>query len=88
MTNYYWIILLGLISGTSYCQSKSTIAKPLLLFSVDRTPTYTDEFKYLYTKNHKSKPEDFTESKINEYLNLFINFKLKVKEAKALGIDD
>ena len=87
MTNYYWIILLGLISGTSYCQSKSTIAKPLLLFSVDRTPTYTDEFKYLYTKNHQSKPEDFTESKINEYLNLFINFKLKVKEAKALGMD-
>ncbi len=61
--------------------------KQQVLFSVNKVPTYTDEFIYLYKKNHQNKPEDFTESKVNEYLNLFSNFKLKVSEARALGMD-
>jgi peptidyl-prolyl cis-trans isomerase SurA len=61
--------------------------KQQVLFSVNKVPTYTDEFIYLYKKNHQNKPGDFTEPKINEYLTLFTNFKLKVAEAKALGLD-
>jgi peptidyl-prolyl cis-trans isomerase SurA len=61
--------------------------KPSVLFTIRQVPTYTDEFIYLYKKNHQNKPEDFTEAKINEYLSLFINFKLKVTEARALGMD-
>jgi peptidyl-prolyl cis-trans isomerase SurA len=61
--------------------------KQQVLFSVNKVPTFTDEFTYLYKKNHQNKPEDFTESKVNEYLNLFTNFKLKVTEARALGMD-
>jgi peptidyl-prolyl cis-trans isomerase SurA len=73
----------GLVSHSQQQKSK----KPQVLFSVNKVPVYTDEFSYLYQKNHQNKPEDFTESKINEYLNLFINFKLKVAEARALGMD-
>jgi peptidyl-prolyl cis-trans isomerase SurA len=62
-------------------------AKPEVLFTVNKAPILSDEFVYLYKKNHQNKPEDFTEAKINEYLNLFINFKLKVAEARALGMD-
>ncbi len=61
--------------------------KASILFSVNKVPTYSDEFIYLYKKNHQKKSEDFAEMKINEYLNLFINFKLKVAEARALGMD-
>jgi peptidyl-prolyl cis-trans isomerase SurA len=61
--------------------------KQQILFSVNKVPTFTDEFTYLYKKNHQNKPENFTEGKVNEYLNLFINFKLKVTEARALGMD-
>lgn len=60
--------------------------KPMTLFSVASEPTTTDEFIYLYKKNHQVK-EDFTQQKIEEYLTLFINFKLKVKEARKRGID-
>jgi peptidyl-prolyl cis-trans isomerase SurA len=60
--------------------------KPITLFSVAAEPTTTDEFIYLYKKNHQTK-EDFTQQKIDEYLTLFINFKLKVKEARLRGID-
>src|SRR5690348_18317029 len=60
--------------------------KPLTLFSVAAEPITTDEFIYLYKKNHQAK-EDFTQPKIDEYLELFIKFKLKVKEARVRGID-
>ena len=59
---------------------------PVTLFSIRNAPVYTNEFTYLYRKNHL-KDEDFTEQKINEYINLFINFKLKVTEAMARGLD-
>ena len=60
--------------------------KPRILFLINEKAVYTDEFIYLYKKNHL-KPEDFTDQKINEYLDLFTNFKLKVMEAKARGLD-
>jgi peptidyl-prolyl cis-trans isomerase SurA len=56
------------------------------LFSISGEPVTTDEFTYIYKKNHQTK-EDYSEEKIQEYLNLFINFKLKVKEARNRGID-
>lgn len=57
------------------------------LFTVNKKPVTTEEFIYLYKKNHQHKPEEFTREKIEEYLNLFINYKLKVKEALARGMD-
>ena len=61
--------------------------KSMVVFTVNKVPTYSDEFIYLYKKNHQNKPADFTEVKIDEYLNLFVNFKLKVAEAKSMGLD-
>lgn len=57
------------------------------LFTVNKKPVTTEEFIYLYKKNHQHKPEEFTRDKIEEYLNLFINYKLKVEEALARGMD-
>jgi peptidyl-prolyl cis-trans isomerase SurA len=67
-------------------QSANNI-KPIVLFSIGSTPTYTEEFIYLYKKNHPNKSQDFTSEKVNEYLNLFVNFKLKVREAQQRGFD-
>src|SRR5690349_6761760 len=74
-----------LICVDGFSQQKKA-AKPQTLFSVASEPVTTDEFIYLYKKNHQAK-EDFTQQKIEEYLALFINFKLKVKEARFRGID-
>ncbi|HWA35036.1 MAG TPA: peptidylprolyl isomerase, partial [Cyclobacteriaceae bacterium] len=67
-------------------EASEKTAKPVLLFSIANKPVYTDEFIRLYKKNHL-KQSDFTEEKVNQYLDLFINFKLKVAEAKARGLD-
>ncbi len=61
--------------------------KPILVFSVAEEQVRADEFIYLYKKNHQNVGQDFTKAKIEEYLTLFINFKLKVHEAKHRGMD-
>jgi len=83
--NLLFIVLLAMIEQVA-AQSFEKKTKSQVLFSVKKNPTYTDEFIYLYKKNHLN-TEDFTEKKIDEYLNLFINFKLKVAEAKSHGLD-
>ena len=57
------------------------------LFTVNKRPVSLAEFVYLYRKNHQSKPEEFTKEKIEEYLDLFIKYKLKVEEAFFRGMD-
>jgi peptidyl-prolyl cis-trans isomerase SurA len=42
---------------------------------------------YLYNKNPQSNADAFSEQKILEYLDLLVNFKLKVEEAKRRGLD-
>src|SRR5687767_10833323 len=65
---------------------KSKSSKPLTLFSVGDVSVSTDEFIYLYKKNYQAK-EDFSKEKIEAYLQLFVDFKLKVTEAHHRGID-
>ncbi len=59
----------------------------LVLFSINGKPVKVREFVYLYNKNHQGKTEEFTKEKIEEYLELFINFKLKVAEAAFREMD-
>lgn len=72
---------------TFFAFGQSAKSSEQVLFSVSKAPVTTDEFIYLYKKNHQNKPEEFTEKKIREYLDLYINFKLKVTEAQQRGID-
>ena len=58
-----------------------------VLFTIDGKPVSTEEFERVYTKNNINNQADYSEASLNEYLNLFINFKLKVTEAEALQMD-
>ena len=44
------------------------------------------DFEHIYKKNNKEAV--ITKEDLDEYMNLFINFKLKVTEAEALGMDE
>ena len=66
---------------------QSNRPKPQTLFSVNKKPVMIEEFIYVYRKNHQHNPEAFTEDKIEEYLALFINYKLKVEEALYRKLD-
>ncbi|NOX48056.1 MAG: hypothetical protein GXO89_13865 [Chlorobi bacterium] len=56
------------------------------LVTIDGEDITVDEFMYVYKKNNVQ-GEVVDKKSINEYLDLFINFKLKVKEAEETGLD-
>jgi len=87
MKKHFIIFLLALQFIGVSAQDNKKAKPPLVLFTIDGKPTHTNEFIYLYKKNHNNKSQDYTESKIDEYLNLFINFKLKITEAQKRGLD-
>ncbi|MEZ5009699.1 MAG: peptidylprolyl isomerase [Chitinophagales bacterium] len=58
-----------------------------VLFKIDNTPVKVSEFEYIYNKNNFDNKADYSEKSIREYLELYINFRLKVKEAESLGLD-
>lgn len=58
-----------------------------VLFTVAGKPVTKEEFLYVYKKNNPDKQNDFSKESLNEYLDLYVNFKLKVTEARAEKID-
>ena len=56
------------------------------VIEVDGTGVSTKEFLYVYNKNNLNNVPEGREE-IRDYLDLFINFKLKVREAEFLGLD-
>jgi peptidyl-prolyl cis-trans isomerase SurA len=56
------------------------------LVTIDGEDITVDDFMYVYKKNNVQ-GEVVDKKSISEYLDLFINFKLKVKEAEETGLD-
>lgn len=79
MTKSLLITLSLLISLLSYGQDDA------ILFTVNNSPVTVSEFKYIYEKNNRDNAS-YTKESLDEYLNLYINFKLKVQRAKDLGL--
>ena len=79
-------LLLGfLIVAGSVSQAQQTPKKAL--FTIDETPFYTDEFKRVYNKNIDL-VKDESQKDLNEYLNLYVGYKLKIKKAQKLGLQN
>jgi peptidyl-prolyl cis-trans isomerase SurA len=57
-----------------------------VLFTVDGQSVPASEFTYIYSKNNRE-DADFSEKSLREYLDLYVKFKLKVREAYAMGLD-
>ncbi|MDD3132531.1 MAG: hypothetical protein PHN94_11955, partial [Bacteroidales bacterium] len=57
-----------------------------VLLTIGNEKISADEFLAIYKKNNVD-GEVLDKKSLEEYLELFINFKLKVKEAETLGLD-
>lgn len=68
-------------------KKKNSSSGAVVLFSVNKKDVTAEEFIYLYKKNHQDPEKDYTKEKIQEYLTLYTNFKLKVEEARRRGMD-
>ena len=58
-----------------------------ILFTVDDKPYYTDEFTRVYNKN-LDLVKDESQKDLNQYLELFVGYKLKVTKANKLNLQD
>lgn len=58
-----------------------------VLFTIDNNQYFTDEFKRIYLKNLDLVKDD-SQKDLNQYLDLFIGYKLKVSKAYKLGLQN
>lgn len=92
-SNHLKLLLLVLVYS---CSPKSTIKPPdqipeerLPLLVIGDEEIFGDEFFYMLNKNREFKnPENkISPEEFDENLQLFVNYKLKVKEAESMGLD-
>ncbi|MBO5052697.1 MAG: peptidylprolyl isomerase [Muribaculaceae bacterium] len=55
-----------------------------ILMTVNGLPVHKSEFQYLYNKNNSQQLKPQT---LDEYVEMFVNYKLKVADALAAGLD-
>ena len=77
-----FLIVLFLISNFSFAQLENNI-----LFKVNDSLVYVDEFNRVYNKNIDLIDEN-NQKDFESYLELFINYKLKLAEAYDLGLQN
>ena len=58
-----------------------------VLFTIDNKSYYTDEFARVYKKN-LDLVKDESQKDLNQYLELFVGYKLKINKAYKLGLQD
>jgi peptidyl-prolyl cis-trans isomerase SurA len=70
---------------------KTTVAavseedKPIISIGTQQVPFR--EFRYVYNKNNANTGDANTEKSVREYVDLYVNFKLKVMDAEREGLD-
>ncbi len=75
------ILLFAAFGISAFAQNKES---DQVIMTIDGEKVYLSEFEKVYLKTNKNRKE---KKSIDEYLDLFINYKLKVKEAKEIGMD-
>lgn len=55
-----------------------------VLMTVNKRPVHRSEFEYLY---HKNNAQQLQPQSLDEYVDMFVNYKLKVADAEAAGLD-
>ncbi|MEZ4739574.1 MAG: peptidylprolyl isomerase [Flavobacteriales bacterium] len=76
-----WAIALCL-TPSAFAQE---VSKDPVIMTVDGKHVLRSEFEAIYKKNNKDAAVN--KEALDEYLDLFINYKLKVREAEVLGMD-
>ena len=77
-----WLVA-ALLAGNSWAWVLAADVDPVIM-KVNNKDIHKSEFEYIYNKNSQ---QQIDQKSLDEYVTLFKNYKLKVAEAEALGID-
>jgi len=75
------IFVLSILIGIGF-SSKAQVKNDDVLLTIGGKPITVGEFMAIYQKNDMKKGDLIDTKKLEDYLTLYINFKLKVREAK------
>ncbi len=81
------VVALAALSVVGNISAKKNDTKPAtdpVIMTINGKQIMLSEFEYLYNKNNSQQTQPTT---VDEYLDMFVNYKLKVAEAEATGVD-
>lgn len=78
--------IFGLVLAVSFTGIAQNSSKEVL-FTINEKPYHTDEFSRVYKKN-LDLVKDESQKDLDQYLELFIGYKLKVSRANKLGLQN
>lgn len=79
-------LILGVLLGVNTFSFAQEIKKEVL-FTIDDKSYYTDEFARVYNKNIDL-VKDESQKDLDQYLELFVGYKLKINKANKLGLQN
>lgn len=79
-------LILGVFLGVNTFSFAQEIKKEVL-FTIDDKSYYTDEFARVYNKNIDL-VKDESQKDLDQYLELFVGYKLKINKANKLGLQN
>jgi peptidyl-prolyl cis-trans isomerase SurA len=80
------LFVLSILIGIGF-PLKAQVKNEEVLLTIGGKPVTVGEFMAVYLKNDQKKGDSIDAKKLEDYLTLYINFKLKVREAEELGFD-
>ncbi|MFZ2898638.1 MAG: peptidylprolyl isomerase [Saprospiraceae bacterium] len=84
--NRVFLVLALLLSWALSANAQKENQKDPVLFTVNGVPVTVSEFTYIYTKTNGPRAT-FSRASLEEYLDLYQRFKLKVQKAKDMKLD-
>jgi len=78
------IIVTSAFVVASLVGSFAAVNSDPVLMTVNKRPVHKSEFEYLY---HKNSAQQLQPQSLDEYVDMFVNYKLKVADAEAAGLD-
>ncbi len=82
-----YVLGLGVALVSCTTTKNTTSSQSKVIATLGSNPIYVSDFKYTYEKSLKNKDSAYTRSSIENYLDLYIKFKLKILAAQKAGID-
>lgn len=81
-----FLVIVCFLFSSSLLINAQNSDKDAILFSVEGNPVTVSEFDYIYSKTNRDKA-DYSRQSLEEYLDLYVKFKLKVQKARDLQLD-
>ncbi|MDX5480571.1 MAG: peptidylprolyl isomerase [Hymenobacteraceae bacterium] len=86
MRSNHLLVAVALVLAGCTATKKNDKKEPVIA-TLGSQPISTSEFRYVYEKNNGGNDDAYTRQSVTDYLNLYTNFKLKVREAESRGLD-